>query len=145
MQRRGDGLNDLEYAAFNERDVILNLTYKQPFQEMIPDPRSFMLRSRSGEEVFGAFHEIETVAEGAPWLEMSNGCRFPAAVASTSSAIDAGYEWSSPPVGDRAAFRARSRYSARVWRQEERLGKKLLDVQVTEGLTAVTPMLAILG
>jgi len=142
-QGREDQLNELEYDTFNDRDVVLNLTYKQPHQNVCYGSQGWMLRSRNGEEVFGALHEIETIAEGTPWLETSNQSRFPAAVASTSNAIDAGYEWSSPPVDDRPAYRARSEYSARVWSQEERSGMKLLNVLVTEGLTAMTPMLQI--
>lgn len=105
-----DRMTSGRLATFTINDIISNEEYVHLIEPM---GRGFkghpLLRPGNGEDVCGSFQAIGDVAEGIPWLETSNGSRFPSSFALTKDPIDAGYKWNWPAVKNRANTKKRAR------------------------------------
>ncbi len=118
---------EVKFEEFNERDIVLNKSYLQPF---LPVPESWLARLHSRGEIFGALNDIQTIAEGTPWLWTSPGSRFPRDFASSDDAMDAGFVWQYPSVQSWA----QSNWFSMQWVHEVRAGMKLMPSCEREGL-----------
>lgn len=105
-----DRMTSGRLATFTNNDIILNVEYVHLIEPMGRGFKGhYLLRLGNDEDVYGSFRAIGDVAEGIPWLETSNGSRFPSSFALTQDAIDAGYKWNWPAVKNRADTKKRAR------------------------------------
>lgn len=104
-------------ATFTKNDIISNEEYVQLVEPLHPERIRCRPTPRNAAVVFGSLEAIGDIAEGVPWLETSNGSRFPSSFASTQAAIDAGYKWNRPVVKSSVDTKERD---LTMWTYEQR-------------------------
>ncbi|KAL9608480.1 MAG: hypothetical protein Q9167_006688 [Letrouitia subvulpina] len=98
--------DDCERGCIVLQDCLNNFTHILPYVKLgIKRYERWMVRTISGEQIFGALVGIEEKIEGPVWDETIKGARYPAGEFKNSErAVELGVEWSRLLIKDRRGF-----------------------------------------